>query len=80
MGGEARLRGSIPPFPANAVVLDAWSRRVVGWHMADHLRTEIVIEALNMALTQRRPSNVIHHSDQGCQYTSIAFGKRCTDM
>ena len=63
-----------------AIVIDAWSRRVVGWHMADHLRTEIVIEALKMALTQRRPSNVIHHSDQGCQYTSIAFGKRCTEM
>ena len=53
-----------------AVVLDAWSRRVVGWAMATHLRTELVLEALNMALTQRRPTDVIHHSDQGCQYTS----------
>jgi putative transposase len=60
-----------------AVVLDAWSRRVVGWAMATHLRTELVVEALNMALTQRRPSGVIHHSDQGTQYTSIAFGLRC---
>jgi putative transposase len=60
-----------------AVVLDAWSRRVVGWAMANHLRTELVLEALNMALWQRRPKGVIHHSDQGCQYTSIAFGKRC---
>jgi putative transposase len=60
-----------------AVVLDAWSRRVVGWAMATHLRTELVLEALNMALTQRRPSGVIHHSDQGSQYTSIAFGLRC---
>jgi len=60
-----------------AVVLDAWSRRVVGWAMATHLRTELVLEALNMALTQRRPSGVIHHSDQGTQYTSIAFGLRC---
>src|SRR6202158_3582476 len=51
-----------------AVVLDAWSRRVVGWAMATHLRTELVLEALNMALTQRRPSGVIHHSDQGTQY------------
>jgi putative transposase len=50
-----------------AVVLDAWSRRVVGWAMATHLRTELVLEALNMALAQRRPANVIHHSDQGCQ-------------
>src|SRR5205809_677225 len=50
-----------------AVVLDAWSRRVVGWAMATHVRTELVLEALNMALTQRRPTDVIHHSDQGCQ-------------
>jgi putative transposase len=60
-----------------AVVLDAWSRRVVGWSMALHLRTELVLEALDMALWQRRPKAVIHHSDQGCQYTSIAFGQRC---
>jgi len=60
-----------------AVVMDAWSRRVVGWSMATHLRTELVVEALNMALWQRRPSGVIHHSDQGTQYTSIAFGLRC---
>lgn len=63
-----------------AVVLDAWSRRVVGWAMATHLRTELVLDALNMALTQRRPANVIHHSDQGCQYTSFAFGRRCETM
>ena len=63
-----------------AVVVDAWSRRVVGWAMATHLRTELVLEALNMALTQRRPTGVIHHSDQGCQYTSIAFGQRCREM
>ena len=60
-----------------AVVLDAWSRRVVGWAMATHLRTELVLDALNMALWQRRPAAVIHHSDQGIQYTSIAFGLRC---
>lgn len=60
-----------------AVVLDAWSRRVVGWSMATHLRTELVLDALDMALDQRRPESVIHHSDQGCQYTSIAFGQRC---
>jgi len=63
-----------------AVVLDAWSRRVVGWAMATHLRTELVLAALNMALHQRRPTNVIHHSDQGCQYTSFAFGRRCATM
>jgi len=62
-----------------AVVLDAWSRRVVGWAMATHLRTELVLEALEMAVRQRQPQGVIHHSDQGCQYTSIAFGKRCRE-
>jgi len=62
-----------------AVVVDAWSRRVVGWAMATHLRTQLVLDALDMALWQRRPIEVIHHSDQGCQYTSLAFGKRCRD-
>ena len=62
-----------------AVVLDAWSRRVVGWAMATHLRTELVLDALNMALWQRRPEAVIHHSDQGSQYTSLAFGRRCKE-
>ena len=63
-----------------AVVLDVFSRRIVGWSMADHLRTELVLEALNMAVGQRRPEAVIHHSDQGTQYTSLAFGKRCREM
>jgi putative transposase len=63
-----------------AVVLDAWSRRVVGWAMATHLRTELVLEAFNMAVSQRRPHAVIHHSDHGCQYTSFAFGRRCELM
>lgn len=62
-----------------AVVLDAWSRRIVGWSMASHLRTELVLAAFEMALSQRRPDDVIHHSDQGCQYTSYAFGKRCRE-
>jgi putative transposase len=60
-----------------AVVLDVWSRKIVGWAMATHLRTSLVTAALNMAIAQRRPVDVIHHSDQGCQYTSIEFGKRC---
>jgi putative transposase len=60
-----------------AVVLDAFSRRIVGWSMAAHLRTTLVLDALDMALGQRRPDSVIHHSDQGSQYTSIAFGTRC---
>ncbi len=63
-----------------AVVLDAFSRRIVGWAMETHLRTELVLAALDMALGQRRPAAVIHHSDQGPQYTSIAFGMRCQEM
>ena len=62
-----------------AVVLDVWSRRVVGWAMASNLRAELVLDALEMAVGQRRPRDVIHHSDQGSQYTSLAFGKRCTE-
>ena len=62
-----------------AIVLDVFSRRVVGWAMAAHLRTELVTEALEMAVAQRRPDAVIHHSDQGCQYTSLAFGARCQE-
>jgi putative transposase len=62
-----------------AVVLDVWSRRVIGWAMETHLRTELVLAALDMAVTQRRPTDVIHHSDQGCQYTSVAFGGRCRE-
>ncbi len=50
-----------------AVVLNAWSRKVVGWAMATHLRTERVLDALEMAVGQRRPQDVIHHSDQGSQ-------------
>lgn len=60
-----------------AVVLDAFSRRVGGWAMADHLRTELVIAALTMALRHRQPrAGLIHHSDHGCQYTSLAFGQQ----
>lgn len=62
-----------------AVVLDVFSRRIVGWAMANHLRTELILEALDMALFRRRPQDVIHHSDQGCQYTSLAFGSRCRE-
>jgi putative transposase len=61
------------------VVIDAFSRRIVGWAMETHLRTELVLKALNMALAQRRPAGVIHHSDQGTQYTSMAFGRRCRE-
>src|SRR6187397_1928227 len=63
-----------------AIVLDVWSRRIVGWMMDTHLRTELVLDALDLALAQRRPDSVVHHSDRGCQYTSYAFGKRCQEM
>ena len=63
-----------------AVVLDAWSRRVVGWAIGETMTAELVLQALNMALQQRRPDGVIHHSDQGSQYASIAFGERCKRM
>jgi len=62
-----------------AVVVDAWSRRVVAWSMATHLRKELVLEALDMAIRQRHPLGVIHHSDQGSQYTSLDFGRRCRE-
>jgi putative transposase len=62
-----------------AVVLDVWSRRIVGWSMATHLRSSLVVNALNMAIAERKPAAVIFHSDQGCQYTSIAFGARCRE-
>jgi putative transposase len=62
-----------------AVVLDACSRRIVGWSMATTLATQLVLDALNMALVTRRPREVIHHSDQGSQYTSIEFGHRCRE-
>lgn len=62
-----------------AVVLDVFSRRIVGWAMGHHLRTELMLKALDMALAQRHAKGVIHHSDQGCQYTSLAFGRRCRE-
>jgi putative transposase len=61
-----------------AVILAAFSRRVVGWAMAEQLRAELVVGALEMAVWNRRPGEgVMHHSDHGCQYTSLLFGERC---
>ncbi|MBA3614597.1 MAG: IS3 family transposase [Rubrobacteraceae bacterium] len=58
-------------------ILDACSRKVVGWSMANHLRAELVTDALEMALWRRNPpSGVIHHSDRGTQYTALSFGER----
>ena len=63
-----------------AVVLETFSRRVVGWSMADTLESALVVDALNMALWNRRPTpGLIHHSDRGGQYTSLAFGRRCRE-
>lgn len=63
-----------------SVVVDVWSRRVVGWAMASHLRTSLILDAFDMAVQTRAPLDVIHHSDQGTQYTSIAFGARCREV
>ncbi len=62
-----------------AVVLDVWSRRIVGWSMANHMRTSLVVAALEMAIEQRNAEGVVFHSDHGSQYTAIAFGKRCRE-
>ena len=63
-----------------AVVLDVWNRRVVGWATATHMRSDLVVQALDMAVAQRRPDGVVHHSDQGSQYTSDAFRRRCAEL
>ena len=66
-----------------AVVLDAWSRKIVGWAMANHLRAELVLDAMEMAVGQRRPKDVIHHSDQGSQggfnWSSQHHREECCD-
>ena len=63
-----------------AVVLDVWSRRIVGWAMATHMRAELVRAALDMAIRRRQPKGgVVHHSDRGSQYTSLGFGKLCRE-
>jgi len=62
-----------------SVVLHAFSRRAQSWAMADHLRTELVLDALDMASEQRDLEETVHHSDQDSQYTAIAFCQRCKD-
>ena len=86
-GSKARPKHFMPAFMSIAaiqvgplylaVVLDVCSRRVVGWAMATHLGTQLVPDTLQMAITQRHPEDVIHHSDQSSQYTSLAFGNHC---
>ena len=63
-----------------ATVIDLASRKVVGWALADHMRTELVVDALDMAFAQRRPDRgVIFHSDRGCQYTSGDYAQFARD-
>ena len=63
-----------------AAVQDAYSRAIVGWSMAEHMRTELVVDALNMAVHRRRPDHgLVHHSDQGSQYVSLGFGQAARD-
>ncbi len=64
-----------------AFILDAYSRRIVGWAMASHLKTELVIDALGMAVWRRKPgAGLIHHTDRGSQYTALSFGKRLEEV
>jgi putative transposase len=79
MGGRHYVHTHSSGFLYLAVVLDVWSRKVIGWATASHLRAELVLDALEMAVGQRRPRGVIHHSHQGSQYTSLAFGTRCRE-
>jgi putative transposase len=64
-----------------ASVMDCYSRRIVGWAIADHLRAELVVDALEMAVARRRPeAGLVHHSDKGSQYTSLVFTRRCRSV
>ena len=63
-----------------AAAMDCFSRRIVGWSMAEHMRTELVVDALEMALARRRPAaGLVHHSDQGSQYVALTFGHAAGD-
>jgi putative transposase len=63
-----------------AAIQDAFSQRIVGWAMAEHMRAELVVDALRMALARRRPqARLVHHSDQGGQFVSLAFGQQARD-
>jgi putative transposase len=64
-----------------AFILDTHSRRIVGWSMGSHMRTELVVDALEMAVWRRNPSaGLVHHSDRGAQYTAISFGRRLEEV
>ncbi len=64
-----------------AFVLDVYSRKVVGWSMASNLHTELVVDALEMAVWRRKPAaGLVHHSDRGTQYTALSFGKKLEEV
>jgi len=63
-----------------AIVLDVWSRKVVGWAIGENLRTELVLQALDMAASVRDADGVVGHSDKGSTYTSVQYGKRCEEL
>jgi putative transposase len=64
-----------------AFILDVYSRRIVGWAMESHLRTELVVDALQMAVWRRKPApGLVHHSDQGVQYTALSFAERLREV
>jgi len=64
-----------------AFILDIYSRRIVGWAMESHLRTELVVDALRMAVWRRKPApGLVHHSDQGVQYTALSFSERLREV
>jgi putative transposase len=64
-----------------AFILDVYSRRIVGWAMESHLRTELVVDALRMAVWRRKPApGLVHHSDQGVQYTALSFSERLSEV
>ncbi|MFI9765191.1 IS3 family transposase [Streptomyces sp. NPDC051963] len=86
-GVDTRWCGDITYVPTEegwlyvATVIDIASRRVIGWATADHLRTDLVADALTAACRQRRPTRpVIFHSDRGCQYTSHQFTTLATEV
>jgi putative transposase len=73
--------GTCEGFVYLAFILDVYSRKVVGWSIATHLRTELVVDALEMALLRRKPNaGLIHHTDRGAQYTALSFAKRLEEV
>jgi putative transposase len=77
VGSGPNLRENVGRLLYLSFVLDTYSRKVVGWSMANNLKTELVLDALNMAIYTRRPQpGLVHHSDRGSQYTSVEFGSR----